>query len=115
MQANMLRVVALLSFAVLASGCITTRKQSEVDSALRDVGFSEDDARCLASRAGRRLTVRELRSLQRAASAMEQPVREMPVGEVIDAIRNNVDPETLSVISRFAQECVQQRMERPAQ
>lgn len=111
----MLRVIALLSLAAMTTGCITARKQSEVDTALRDVGFSEADARCLATRAGRQLTVRELRSLQRAASAMQQPVREMPVGEVIDAIRNNVDPETLSVISRFAQECVQQRMERTAQ
>ncbi len=111
----MLKLVAILGLAALTTGCITARKQSEVDTVLRDVGFSEADARCLATRAGRQLTVRELRSLQRAASAMQQPVREMPVGEVIDAIRNNVDPETLSVIGRFAQECVQQRMERPAQ
>lgn len=111
----MLRVFALLSLAALTTGCITARKQSEVDTALRDVGFSEADARCLATRAGRQLTVRELRSLQRAGSAMQQPVREMPVGDVIDAIRNNVEPETLSVIARFAQECVEQRMARPAQ
>ena len=111
----MQRVFVLLTVASLTTGCITARKQSEVDTALRDVGFSETDARCLASRAGRQLTVRELRSLQRAASTMQQPVREMPVGEVIDAIRNNVDPETLSVIAGLAQECVQQRMQRTAQ
>ena len=109
------KVIALLALATLTTGCITARKQSEVNTALRDVGFTETDARCLANRAGRDLTVRELRSLQRAASAMQQPVREMPVGEVIDAIRNNVDPETLSVISRFAQHCMQQRVERNAQ
>lgn len=111
----MLRVIALLSLAALTTGCVTARKQSEVNTALRDVGFSEADARCLATRAGRQLTVRELRSLQRAASAMQQPVREMPVGDVIDAIRNNVDPETLGVIAGLAQECMQQRTERPAQ
>lgn len=115
MHANMLRVFALLSLAVLTTGCVTARKQSEVDAALRGVGFSEADARCLATRAGRQLTVRELRSLQRAGSAMQQPVREMPVGEVIDAIRDNVDPQTLSIIAGFTQECIQQRTERAAQ
>ncbi len=115
MHKNMLRVFALLSLAALTTGCITARKQSEVNGVLRDVGFSEADARCLATRAGRQLTVRELRSLQRAASAMEQPVREMPVGEVIDAIRNNVDPQTLSIIGGLAAECAQQRQQAAAQ
>ena len=115
MSPNMLRVFALLSLAALTTGCITARKQSEVNTALRDVGFTETDARCLASRAGRQLTVRELRSLQRAATAMPQPVMEMPVGDVLNAIRDNVDTNTLSIIARLTSECVQGRLQEKAQ
>lgn len=108
------RLVPLLAIATLSSGCVvTTAKQNGVDGALRDVGFSEEDARCVASRAGRQLTVRQLRSLQRAGAAMQQPVREMPVGDVIDAIRDNVEPATLSIIRGLATECLQQRRDRP--
>ncbi|MCG2840293.1 hypothetical protein L6Q21_04770 [Sandaracinobacter sp. RS1-74] len=108
---NMLRICALLTVAALSTGCVTAAKQREVNSALLDVGFTKTDAMCLASRAGRQLSVRQLRSLQRAGAAMEQPVMEMPVGEVLEAIRDNVDTETLSTVARLSAECVRMRLQ----
>lgn len=96
---------------LLLSGCVTAVKQQEVYSAIRDVGFLENDARCIASRAGRQLSIRELRSLQRAANAVDRPVRDATVGQVIDAISGNVEPETLGTLARLSAECVQSRRE----
>ncbi len=78
--------------------------------AMREVGFTETDARCLAARAGRSLSVRQLRSLQRAAGELKQPVQEMPVGQVIEAIRTHVDAETLKTVARLSIDCVQRRL-----
>jgi hypothetical protein len=101
--------IALLLPCLLLTGCVTAAKQQEVYSAIRDVGFLEADARCIASRAGRQLSIRELRSLQRAANAVERPVRDATVGQVIDAISTNVEPETLGTVVRLASECLQAR------
>jgi len=103
--------VAILALGFLGSGCVTAVKEREVFGAMRDVGFTEDDARCLAARAGRQLSIRQLRSLQRAANALDKPVRDMPVGQVIDAIGNNVDGETLGVVVRLSAECARMRLE----
>jgi hypothetical protein len=90
---------------------VSAIKEREVYGTMRDVGFTEADARCLAARAGRQMSVRQLRSLQRAAGEMDQPVLEMPVGEVLAAIRANVDGETLAVVARLSADCVRARME----
>ncbi|MFN3371757.1 MAG: hypothetical protein ACK4Z0_09555 [Sphingomonadaceae bacterium] len=103
-----------MALALGTTGCVTAIKEREVLGAMRDLGFTEADARCLAARAGRQLSVRQLRSLQRAAGELEQPVREMPVGQVIDAIRTHVDGETLGVIVGLSLECARLRMEERA-
>lgn len=95
--------------AMLLSGCVSAIKEAEVYGAIRGVGFLETDARCLAARAGRQLSIRQLRSLQRAAAAMDKPIREMPVGAVIDAVSDHVDPETLGRIVRLSVECARAR------
>lgn len=108
-------VMAVSALALALPGCVSAIKQHEVGTALRDVGFTEADARCLAARAGRQMTVRQLRSLQQAANSMDKPIREMPVGDVIDAVRNHVDPDTLRLMGRLAMECAQARANEAAQ
>jgi hypothetical protein len=100
-----------LALAVVTQGCVTAVKEREVDSALRGVGFTKADAQCLAARAGRQLSIRQLRSLERAASELDQPVREMPVGDVIDAIRTHVDSDTLATVVRLSTDCARARLE----
>lgn len=106
-----MRVWMVPALALLLNGCVGAVKEREVFGAMRDVGFTEADARCLAARAGRSLTVRQLRSLQRAASALDQPVMEKPLGQVIDAIRTNVDGETLAIVVRLSVDCARARIE----
>lgn len=101
-------VMSIVS-ALLLSGCITAVKEREVYGAIRGVGFTEADTRCLAARAGRQLSIRQLRSLQQAAAAMEQPVREKKVGQAIDAISDHVDAETLGRVVRLTIECARIR------
>ena len=101
--------VPWLLSSLLLTGCVTALKQQEVYGAIRGVGFLEPDARCIAARAGRQLSIRDLRSLQRAANAIPSPVREATVGQVVDAISDNVEPETLGTVVRLAAECRQER------
>ena len=102
-------VSVITAMGIGLSGCVSAIKQHEVNTALTDVGFTQADARCLARQAGRNLSVSQLRSLQRAAGTMQQPIREMPVGDVIDAIRTNVDPETLRAVGQMAADCARAR------
>jgi hypothetical protein len=109
--ANLRKLVALLALALGTQGCVTTAKEREVNNALRGAGFTAADAQCLAARAGRQLSIRQLRTLERAADELEQPVLEMPVGDVIEAIRTNVDSDTLAVVVRLSADCARARLE----
>ncbi len=101
--------------ALLLLGACTTVKEREVYGALQGGGFTEADARCLAARAARSLSIRQLRRLQAAVDALEQPVREMPVGEAIDGLRANLDPQTMQIVARVGVECVRARLQENAQ
>ncbi|WP_199554699.1 hypothetical protein [Sandaracinobacteroides hominis] len=104
-----------MALALATSGCVSAIKQSEVQTAMQGVGFTQEDARCAGARAGRQLSARELISLQRAASRLQQPVREMKVGDVMDAFTENVQPSTLATVARIGAECAQQRQARVAE
>jgi hypothetical protein len=104
--------VALVALALL--GACTTVKEREVYGALRGGGFTEADARCLAARAARSLSIRQLRELQAAVDALDQPVREMAVGDAIDGLRANLDPQTVQLVARIGMECVRARIEEKA-
>lgn len=110
----MQRLVAIGALALATSGCVSAIKQSEVQTAMIGVGFSREDAQCAAMRAARHLSARELISLQRTASRLQQPVREMKVGDLLDTVSENVDPQTLGTIARLGAECLQQRQARAA-
>ena len=107
-------IVTLLAGLALP-GCVRAIKQSEVDTTLRSAGFSQEDARCLAARAARRLSVGQLRSLQRAAASLQQPVRETTIGEAIDAVRNNVDTSTIRILVQLGDECIRSRLQEKVQ
>ena len=104
--------VALVALAMLA-GC-TTVKEREVYSAMRSGGFTEADARCLAAQAARLLSIRQLRELQAAADALEKPVREKSVGDALDALQANLDPQTVQIVARVGVECVKARLQEKA-
>lgn len=96
---------AIAIFALLLSGCITAAREREVYGAIGSIGVLQSDATCLAARAGHALAICQLRSLECAARAMDQPVREMPVGQVIDTISDHVDAQTPGLVVRLAIAC----------
>ena len=110
---------SLLFVAVVAAiglpGCVRAIKQSEVDTTLRSAGFSQEDARCLAARAARRLSVGQLRSLQRAAASFQQPVRETTIGDAIDGVRTHVDSATIRILVQLGDECIRARVQEKVQ
>lgn len=93
------------------SGCVTARKEAEVYSAISGIGFLEADARCISARAARSLSIAELRSLQRAQRQVSASETQMTIGQVVDAISDHVEPETLGTVTRLASECVHERMQ----
>jgi hypothetical protein len=96
---------------LLLSGCVTSIKEREVDSALRGVGFLAQDRQCLAARAARQLSIRQLRQIQAAANALDQPVTEMTIGDALTRLQRHIDPETVRVMATVARECVATRLE----
>lgn len=104
-----LRAVILIAAGLASTGCIRAIKQAEVMGAMQDLGLSDPDARCLASRAARQLSVRELRSLQAAAKSVGDRSAETPLPVAVLRVRDKVAPQTLTTAVRIAGECVVER------
>jgi outer membrane murein-binding lipoprotein Lpp len=104
------RVVAIVS-GLLLSGCVTAIKENEVNAALSGVGFLERDRACLAARAARQLSIRQLRQIQAAANAMDKPITEMTIGDAIARLQRHIDPATVRVMANVAKECAMVRIE----
>ena len=97
-------------FAGLAlSGCVRSIKEAEVLTSMRDLGLAEPDARCLANRAARRLSVGQLRSLQAAAKSVGDRSASTPLPAAVLRVRNMVDTETLGIAVAIAGECLADR------
>ena len=101
--------VLILLSALALSGCVTARKEAEVYGAISGIGFLEADARCISARAARSLSIAELRSLQRAQRQVSRSETQMTIGQVVDAISDHVEPETLGTVARAASQCVHER------
>lgn len=104
--------VALVALVILA-GC-TTVKEREVFGALSGGGFTEADARCLAARAARSLSIRQLKQLQAAVDSLDKPVREMTIGQAIDGLSANLDPQTVQIMARVGVDCARARLQEKA-
>ncbi|MEO6718544.1 MAG: hypothetical protein ABIM50_15015 [Novosphingobium sp.] len=92
---------ALLILAVLAaSGCVQQIKESRVRSALTEGGLSEPLAACMAHRMASKLTIRQLRSLQKINAT-----RGRTISEFVRALRQNGDADAVEVTVSSAALC----------
>ena len=94
-----MRRVLILSLLLATTGCVEEIKESRVKSALLDGGVPEPMAGCMAHQMAKKLTVGQLRSLQKIAG----PKRSM--SEYIDALRKHGDVEALEVTASSAAMC----------
>ena len=91
----------LIIIALLAgSGCVQQIKESRVKSALTEGGLSEPLAACMAHRMASKLTIRQLRSLQKVNAT-----RGRTISQFIAALRQNGDADAVEVTVSSAALC----------
>ena len=95
----MRRVVFLITL-LAASGCVQQIKESRVKSALTEGGLSEPLAACMAHRMASKLSIRQLRSLQKVNAT-----RGRTISEFVNALRQNGDADAVEVTLSSAALC----------
>lgn len=96
----MRRTVLLLALALAASGCVQEIKAGRVKSALMDGGLGEPLAQCMANRMASKLTIHQLKQLQRLNRAPRRTI-----AEFVAALRANGDLDAIEVTASSAALC----------
>ena len=92
---------AIILIALLATtGCVQNIKESRVKTALVEGGLSDPLAGCMAHRMAQKLTIKQLRSLQKVNRAPRHSI-----GEFIAALRQNGDADAVEVTLSSAGLC----------
>lgn len=100
-----MRAAAALAAALMATGCVQAITESRVESALRDAGLSEANANCMAERMVDRLTIAQLRKLERLRARPGEQERPVSIGEFVERVRRVGDAEVIAVTSTSAGLC----------
>ncbi len=96
----MRRYVALIALIAATSGCVQQIKESKVKSALVEGGLSDQLAGCMAHRMAAKLTIKQLRSLQKLNAAPRHTI-----SEFVTALRQNGDADAVEVTLSSAALC----------
>ena len=96
----MRRAFILAAALFAASGCVQQIKESRVKSALVEGGLSDALSGCMAHRMASKLTIRQLRSLQKLNRAPRHTI-----SEFIAALRANGDADAIEVTASSAALC----------
>ena len=85
---------------LILSGCVQDIKASRVKSALMDGGLSESLAGCMAQRMAGKLSIHQLKELQRLNAAPRRTI-----SEFVAALRKNGDADAIEVTLSSAALC----------
>jgi hypothetical protein len=100
-----MRAVAVLLAMALLSGCVEKIAESRVRSALVDAGLSQRNADCMAARMVDRLTIGQLRKLERLKAKPGERERPVTIGEYLERVRRVGDSEAIAVTASSAGLC----------
>ena len=89
----------------LLGGCVETIAESRVRSALVDAGLSNRNAECMASRMVDRLSIAQLRKLERLKARAGERERPVTIGEYVERVRRVGDAEVVAVTASSAGLC----------
>jgi hypothetical protein len=95
-----MRRVIILAALLATSGCVQQIKESRVKSALSEGGLAEPLAACMAHRMATKLSIKQLRSLQRLNAAPRRTISEFET-----ALRQNGDADAVEVTLSSAALC----------
>ena len=96
----MRRAVFLIALVATTSGCVQDIKESKVKSALVEGGLSDQLAGCMAHRMAQKLTIKQLKSLQKLNRAPRHTI-----SEFVTALRQNGDADAVEVTLSSAALC----------
>ena len=99
-----MRVSLILVAALLASGCVETIAESRVRSALVEAGLRDSVADCMAGRMVDRLTIAQLKKLERLKSR-DGEREPSSVADYLARVRRVGDAEVVTVTSSSAALC----------
>ncbi|MXO74494.1 hypothetical protein GRI40_04555 [Altererythrobacter aerius] len=88
-----------------ASGCVETVAEDRVESALVEAGLSSANAACMAGRMVDRLTIAQLRKLERLEARPGERERPATIGEFVERVRRVGDSEVIAVTASSAALC----------
>ena len=100
MSGAMMRRAVFLIALIAATGCVEQIKESRVKSALVDGGLSEPLSACMAHRMAGKLTIKQLRGLQKINAA-----RQHTISDFVAALRRNGDADAVEVTLSSAALC----------
>ena len=93
-------IIALLASPLTLSACVEQIKESRVKSALTEGGLSDALSACMAHRMASKLSIKQLRSLQKVNRAPRHTI-----SEFVAALRQNGDADAIEVTASSAALC----------
>lgn len=100
-----MRIVLACTTFLLAAGCAQTIAEDRVRSALTDAGLSDRNARCMAERMVDRLTIDQLRKLERVRAREGERSANLSLAEYVERVRRVGDAEVVAVTASSAGLC----------
>lgn len=101
----MRRVIGAAAIALMASGCVQTIAESRVRTALVDAGLNERNADCMAERMVDRLSIDQLRKLERLKAQPGERERGLSTREYLERVQRVGDAEVVAVTATSAGLC----------
>jgi hypothetical protein len=101
----MKRTIAIAAVALLAGGCVQAIAQGRVESALVEGGLSQKNAACMAERMVDRLTIAQLKKLERVKALPGEREKPASIGEYVERVRRVGDAEVVAVTASSAGLC----------
>ena len=90
---------------LLALGGCARVVENRVEAALTEAGVPAGMASCMAERWAGRLSVGQIRGIQRFATAVRAEGRQLTIVSLIDHVRSWNDPEALLVVTSSTARC----------
>lgn len=99
-------LLGLVAFGVwIYFGGIEQVTERRVESALVDAGVPQQQAGCMATRMTERLTLNQLRKLERLGAQEGETATPLSPGEILARVRRVDDPEAVEVTATAAAIC----------
>lgn len=101
-----MRKLAVAACAVLLlTGCVSKIAESRVERALLGAGLSQRNADCMAERMVDRLSISQLRKLEKLRGKKGEPLKPRTLAQFVERVRAVGDGEVLTVTASSAALC----------